>query len=346
MKCRTLTLSLFAPVLLFACSSDTRLPAREIRGQAMGTNYHVVIVDPAPDLPLAALSSKLQRRIEEIENIASTYRDSSDLSKFNRNGSVDWVAVPGELCSMVAAALDVSRETGGAFDVTVGTLVNLWGFGPDFKTNELPSDAAIARALAATGPAKLDADCVNGALRKSVPGLQIDLSAWAKGYAVDQLSEILDATGLQNYLVEIGGEIKVRGRNAMRKAFAIAIERPDPASTDGVAVLNVTDTGVATSGDYRNFFEHDGIRYSHTIDPRTGRPVRHTLSAVTVVHSSAAYADAIATALLVLGYEDGVRFADDHAIAAYFAVVSNNGVAYHASTAFAANHYLPGHTRP
>lgn len=333
-------LCLLTLALLLACADDSRLPAQEIRGHAMGTNYQVVIVDPDDDLPLEALRRQLQQRIEQIEDLASTYRDSSEISKFNQNRSTDWITVSAAFCSMIAAATSVSRETAGAFDPAVGALVNLWGFGPDFTQDKMPGDADIARALATSGAHKLDVDCDNDRLRKSVSGLQIDLSGWAKGHAVDQLADILNAAGQANYLVEIGGEIRVSGRNAERKAFAIAVERPDEATIDGVPVLSVTDTGIATSGDYRNYFEHDGIRYSHTIDPRSGRPVRHTLTAVTVVHPSAAYADAMATALLVLGFEEGQRFANDHAIAAYFAVRQGDGLAYFASAAFAAGDYL------
>tara|TARA_R110002096_G_scaffold6409_1_gene29655 strand:- start:14562 stop:15596 length:1035 start_codon:yes stop_codon:yes gene_type:complete len=333
-------LCLLTLAALVACTDDSQLPAQEIRGHAMGTNYQVVIVDPAEGLPLETLQMQLQRRIEQIEDIASTYRDTSAISKFNRSRSTDWIAVPAEFCSMIAAATNISRETAGAFDPTVGALVNLWGFGPDFLQNELPGDAEIARALASSGEKNLASDCANTRLRKSEPGLQIDLSGWAKGYAVDQLADILDAAGQASYLVEIGGEIRVSGWNTEREPFAIAIERPDTASVDGVAVLNVTDTGIATSGDYRNYFEHDGVRYSHTIDPRNGKPVRHTLTAVTVLHPSAAYADAMATALLVLGFDDAIRYANDHAIAAYFAVREDDRLAYEPSAAFAAEKYL------
>ncbi len=157
-------------------------------------------------------------------------------------------------------------------------------------------------------------------MRKDVADLYVDLSGWAKGYAVDQLAELLDARGIENYLVEIGGELRVKGQNREGEKWAIGIEAPSTSARVPQAILHVTDTSVATSGDYRNYFEHEGQRFSHTIDARTGRPVSHDLAAVTVVNPSTAYADAMATALLVLGPDDGPELARELDIAGYFLV--------------------------
>ncbi len=326
--------------LLPACGGDAHRPSHEIRGSSMGTSFNIVIVDPAPDLSLDELASQIRERLEHIENVASTYRDSSDLGKFNLDPSTDWIIVSNELCQMVFQAAAIGRETGGAFDITIGPLVDLWGFGPDDRSGKPPSDREIETARKAVGLEKLDIDCDQSRLRKSVATSKIDLSGWAKGYAVDQLAELLDAIGQDDYLVEIGGELRVKGHNADDQPFAIAIENPAAAALDGLTIVSVSNTGIATSGDYRNFFEYQGDRYSHTLDPGTGRPVTHTLSAVTVIHPSAAYADAMATALLVLGPNVGLEFANSHALAALFAVSTPAGLKYRSSTAFDAGQFV------
>lgn len=306
----------------------------------MGTSFNIAIVDPAPGLPLDQLASQIRDRLEQIENVASTYRESSDLGRFNLDQSTDWIVVSDDLCRMVFRAAAIGRETGGAFDITIGPLVDLWGFGPGDSSGTPPSDFDVETAREAVGLEKLDIDCDQSRLRKSVATTELDLSGWAKGYAVDQLAELLDAVGQDNYLVEIGGELRVKGRNADDLPFAIAIENPAAAVFEGLTIIRVTNTGIATSGDYRNFFEHQGIRYSHTLDPATGRPVTHTLSAVTVIHPSTAYADALATALLVLGPSAGLEYANSHKLAALFAVSTPDGLLYRASTVFNAGHFI------
>jgi thiamine biosynthesis lipoprotein len=214
----------------------------------------------------------------------------------------------------------ISVLTDGAFDITVGPLVNLWGFGPTGSVLEPPTDAAIAAARQHVGYEKLHTDCGHSTIRKDDAALYVDLSGWAKGRAVDAVSAMLDTSGIGNYLVEIGGELRVSGHNSEQRKWAVAIEAPSTSQRVPQAVIRVTDTSVATSGDYRNYFEYGGNSYSHTIDPRTGRPVTHGLAAVTVVHPENAFADAMATALLVLGPEAGPRVAEDLGIAAYFLV--------------------------
>ncbi len=306
----------------------------------MGTTFNIVLVDPNPEILRSDLRPLLIERLEQLENLASTYRPESDISAFNMNDTTEWVRVSKEFCRMVSDALDMGRETGGAFDITVGPLVNLWGFGPDKSSNAPPSESEIDALRSTLGYEKLEADCERKALRKSIAGLQIDLSGWAKGFAVDQLSRQLIDTGVDNFFVELGGEIRVRGHNADKRRFAIAIEKPSREPVDENSIMRVSNMGIATSGDYRNFFEYEGVRYSHTIDPRTGRPVDHNLSAVTVVHESTAYADAMATALLVLGPLDGMALANELGIAAYFAVSTSSGFEFQSSAAFSAGGYF------
>ena len=202
--------------------------------------------------------------------------------------------------------------------MTVGPLVNLWGFGPTVSVDEPPGNDTITSAMQDIGYTKLLVDCSVPALRKEFPGIYVDLSAFAKGHAVDEVAELLEARALADYLVEIGGEMRMRGTNARGELWAIAVEAPDRADRSVRKVVRLTDSAMATSGDYRNFFEHGGRFYSHTIDPRTGYPVTHNGASVTVVADTAAFADAAATALLVLGPEAGMELAERESIAAYF----------------------------
>ena len=224
--------------------------------------------------------------------------------------------------------------TDGAFDITVGPLVNLWGFGPGDSIAEPPSDAEIRALLDSVGHQHLQADCEQPALRKALPGLVLDMSAFGKGYAADAVGDQLDAKGYANYLVEVGGELRVRGHNARGEKWAIGIEAPLVDQRRPYAVVRLTDTAVATSGDYRNYFEADGTRYSHTIDTRTGRPITHSLASVTVVDPRGYRADALATALLVLGPEQGMQLATRENLAVLFLLRGESGFDEQASPAF------------
>jgi thiamine biosynthesis lipoprotein len=315
-----------ALLLLSACSNGARLPQIELAGHTMGTTFNIVLVAPGEELQKDALQSDIVTTLDHIEDLASTWRDESELSSFNAAMTTDWQPVSVEFCNVLEQALSISATTGGAFDITVGPLVNLWGFGPDGEVMAPPGDAEIAAAKARVGFDKLETQCDKAAARKLAPDLYVDLSGWAKGYAVDRVAALLDEYELGRYLVEIGGEVRVRGHNAAGRKWAIAIEAPATDRRDVQSVVHVTDTGVATSGDYRNYFVYQGSNYSHTIDPRTGRPVDHNLAAVTVVDESAAYADAMATALLVLGPEDGPLLAEELGVAGYFLIRNPTGI--------------------
>jgi len=326
MNGRAVVLPLLASIIAIGCSDDSVLASYDLHGNTMGTTFNVTLVAPSAQTDLEHLKSGIHEKLEHIENIASTYRADSELSRFNANPSTDWVSVLPELCDMIAAAQEVSDTTGGAFDITVGPLVNLWGFGPQQSEPELPTDEEVAAAQLKVGNVKLQTNCEQSMLRKTIADVYVDLSGWAKGYAVDEIAELLDSGQLTNYLVEIGGELRVSGHNAEQRDFAIAIEKPLQNNEMDHSIVRLSNVAVATSGDYRNFYVHDGQRYSHTIDPRTGRPVTHNLTGVTVVTSSTAYADAMATALLVLGPEDGHALAEQLELASYFLVRTDSGI--------------------
>ena len=331
MVLRSLTTCL-ALVALAAC--DNSLPQLDLEGSALGTSFVVSLVEPADDLNAEQLRADVLLVLGTVDDLASTWRDDSELTAFNADLSIDWIPVSDQFCLLLERSQEVSAATGGAFDLTIGPLVNLWGFGPDGEVTEPPSSADIEAAKRRVGFDKLEIDCAEGLVRKDEPDLYIDLSGWAKGYAVDQLAEMLDARGIEHFLVEVGGELRVKGNNREGSNWAIGIEAPSTSARVPHAIVNVTNTSVATSGDYRNFFEHDGQRFSHTIDARTGRPITHDLAAVTVIDSSAAYADAMATALLVLGPDAGPALADELHLAAYFLVRNQENIREITTTEF------------
>ena len=289
-----------------------------LAGPTMGTSWSVQIPQPPAGLDQAALYADITAVLAEVNARMSTYQPDSELSRFNVAQSTDWFPVSVELVRLVETALAVSTLSDGAFDVTVGPLVNLWGFGPDVTADALPTQTDLDAARARVGWTQLDSRAEPPALRKARADVYVDLSAIAKGHGVDRVADALDARGLTDYLVEIGGELRGRGVNAHGEPWRIAIERPDPGRRAVLRVVALADQAMATSGDYRNFFELDGQRYSHTIDPATGRPVDHQLASVTVLAQRCSEADAWATALLVLGPERGRVLADERGLAALF----------------------------
>jgi len=299
------------------CSTD---PAIAISGHTMGTTYNVKVVSVGVDAD--ALKAKIDMELVRINHLMSTYEPDSELSRFNRAPVGEWFDVSPDTMAVLHLAGLVNTLSDGSFDVTVGPLVNLWGFGPDPSLDEIPSDESIAAALARTGFGHLTLG--EGKLRRDVD-TYVDLSAIAKGYGVDSVAALLDREGFNNYLVEIGGEVRTRGHNARDKPWRIAIERPDVAERIPFATVNVSDMGMATSGDYRNYFEKDGVRYSHTIDPVTGRPITHSMASITVIASTTAMADALATAIDVMGPVKGMELATAQNIAAFAIIKGPNG---------------------
>jgi thiamine biosynthesis lipoprotein len=312
-------------MLLATLSGCTRTPkALAIFGETMGTTYSVKIVPEgggAIDGPrLEKLRRLVEDRLEEVNAKMSTYSPQSELSRFNAWPETSPFTVSRETLEVLTIAAKVSGETGGAFDITVGPLVNAWGFGPSFRSETPPDAATIAALQKRIGYRLLELSAADSTVRKSHPDVYCDLSAVAKGYAVDRVADALEAQGVERYMVEVGGEVRTRGRNDRGEPWQIAIERPDPTARSIERIVPVSDLSVATSGDYRNFFEREGRLYSHIMDARTGRPVAHALASVSVFHARCAVADAYATAILVLGPEEGYRFAVEKDLAVLFIV--------------------------
>ena len=281
----------------------------------MGTQYSLQLVTADPD---AGLAADIEATLDGVEALMSTYREDSIVSRFNNSRDTDWFSVPKPLCEVVAEAIDISVQSDGAFDITLSPLVDLWGFGPGGGNRQPPSRDSIDALLDATGYDKLETDCSRPALSKASALLRIDLSAIGKGRGVDDVAELLDARGITDYLVEIGGEVRARGRKPGGASWRIAVEAPLREERRIVTSFALDDSAVATSGDYRNYFESGGRYYSHLLDPRTGAPVEHETAAVTVVADTATRADALATALLIMGKADGYALAERENIAALF----------------------------
>ena len=310
--------------LLSSCAPERPEELHEFTGLTMGTSWSVLV--HAAQLPLTRprLQSEFNTILNRVNSEMSTHLPESELSRINDTGGAAWLTVSASLMHVLQAAQDISRSTQGAFDVTIGPLVNLWGFGPE-QDFAVPGEEHVDAALRLVGYEHLDLDPAASALKKANGGIQIDFSAIAKGYGVDEIAHYLDRLNLDNYLVEIGGEIRARGVNRANIPWQIGIEQPVAGQRAVRRIIKLENTAMATSGDYRNYFEKDGTRYSHTIDPRTGHPVFHRLASVTVLHPSTMLADAWATGLLVLGPDEGYATALENGLAAYFIMHHDEG---------------------
>ena len=325
---------LVAMLALAACSGEHG-PV-ELSGSTMGTQFNIKLPGGIGDYAPLRLQKDIEAELEDAEAQMSTYQWESVITQFSVSESLDWYAVPDAFCGKVQKSLQISEMTGGAFDITVSPLVNLWGFGPADIVDTVPEDETVATLLEITGYEHLQADCAQPAIRKDIAELMLDMSAIGKGFAADRVADFLEEKGFANYLVEIGGELRIRGKNSSGADWAIGIEAPMAYKREPHMVIHLTDTAMATSGDYRNFFEVDGQRFSHTIDIRTGKPVTHSLASVTVVDKKAWRADALATALLVMGPEDGMAFAESEGLAVLMLLRTDDGFEERQTAAFKA----------
>ncbi|MDJ0851924.1 MAG: FAD:protein FMN transferase [Myxococcota bacterium] len=298
-----------------------------LSGPAMGTTWTVTLAATGRSrADLDTARSAVEERLETVNRLMSTWQPDSELSRLNAHASTEPFAVSGQTLEVLRLARDVSQKTGGAFDVTVRPLVALWGFGADARApDDPPAASEVAEVRSRVGYRLLDVDPTAGSVRKARPDLACDLSAIAKGYGVDQAAEALEALGWSDFFVEVGGEVRVRGQRPGGGAWRVGIERPDEAGRVVFGVLELRDRSMATSGDYREFYEQGGERRSHIIDPRTGRPVGHGVASVSVVHERAVLADAWATALSVLGPDEGARAVEAGGFGAFFVLRTPSG---------------------
>jgi FAD:protein FMN transferase len=315
-------------------------PELELSGSALGTSWHVRLVSaPAGPAP-AALADAVRTTLARVDACMSTWRDDSELSRFNAQRGAAWFPVSAETAEVTRLALEVHRLSEGAFDPTVEPLVVLWGFGPGVRRQRPPPPDALARARARVDASQLAVRLEPPALRKGRPDLAVDLSGVAKGFAVDAVSRRLEALGARRFLVEIGGELRSRGAAPGGGPWRVGVERPEAGPSRVGWVVGLDDAALATSGLQRKFFVFSGRRYAHILDPRTGWPVQDALASVSVLAPDAARADAWATALLVLGSEEGWRVARLRGLAVLF-VTERDGRLEARATPALERHRLP-----
>ena len=298
----------------------------QLTGQTMGTSWSVKFGNPRL-LPLDGVRTAIDAALQKVVSQMSTWEAGSDISRYNAAAAGSWHTLAPEFFEVLQCALHWARASGGACDPTVGPLVALWGFGAHARPRRAPAAHEVAQALAHTGWSRLDIDAARHRVLQP-GGIALDLSGVAKGFAVDELARALQSLALQNFLIDIGGELYGSGQRPDGLPWRVALPHQGTLSLGGLAV--------ATSGDAWHAWEQAGRRYSHTLDPRSGEPVAHALSSATVAHTSCIAADALATAVLVLGPENGMDFADTHGLAVQFVLRGAHGPTVRCSTAWAA----------
>lgn len=296
----------------------------------MGPIVWNVKVDALPvGMDAGGLRGRVQERLDRVNDRMSTWQPDSQLSRFERHEGVDWFEVSPETARVIGRAIEIADLSSGAFDPTVAPLVDLWSFGDEDVPRRIPSDAEIDAARERVGWRAIEVRDDPPAIRRTRPGIALDLSAIAKGFAVDEVCRELEAAGIGGFLVEVGGELRTKGAKPDGEAWRVGIERPHEGLDRRVyRSLVIGNRALATSGDYRNYFDVDGVRYSHTIDPATGRPITHRLASVSIVADDCTTADAWATALMVLGPERGYDLAVEEGIAAYLLVRRADGTGF------------------
>ncbi len=309
-------------VLLAGCQRE---PVEyRFEGNTMGTYY---LVHAFCDYSQPGLQARVDALLEDVNDQMSTYREQSVLSRLNRAPIGTWFDITPELAEVLQVSQTLAEQSDGAFDITVGPVVNLWGFGPDGQRDAPPSDSEIERALERVGYQSLEVRAAPPAARRH-QDIYVDLSGIAKGYGVDAVFELLAASSCEAALVDIGGDLRVGAERPDGRGWRIGIEVPEPDTRDAAhRVIELTDKALVTSGDYRNFLEHDGQRLSHTMDPRTGRPVTHQVASITTIHRSATWADGYATLFGVLAPDDALALADEQSVPVFMLVQDDdNGI--------------------
>ena len=288
-----------------------------INGLTMGTTYSIKIKTADAAVNKEKIRADIEKILLEINQKMSTYIVDSELSVINFSNSLDLNLISDDLFKVISHANTISKTTNGAFDITVGPLVNLWGFGPNKSENKIPSNEEIELIKKNIGYKKIYLNKETTSIKKLHPDLYVDLSGIAKGFAVDKIALYLNSYNLENYLVEIGGELIAKGTNEDNEVWQIGIENPN---NNLAKIIGLKDIAMATSGDYRNYFEKNGVRYSHTINPNTGKPIKHKLASVTVLDKTAMNADALATAFMVLGPAKTIELANELKIGVYLII--------------------------
>ncbi|WP_448092304.1 FAD:protein FMN transferase [Pseudomonas lini] len=300
-------------------------------GPTMGSRYSIQYVRHTSTPGPKAVQSEVENILAEVDRQFSTYRSDSDTERFNALPAGRCQVMPGPVLELIRVGEQLSSQSDGAFDLTVEPLLNLWGFGPQSREEKVPTADALAltRQRVGYGHLRIDGD----RLCKDAP-VEVDFNSLAAGYAVDRIAGRLEALGIDSYLAEATGELKAAGHKPDGSAWHVALEEPRDDQQVVERIIAVDGYGVSTSGDYRNYFQQNGQRYSHTFDARTGAPVLHTLASVTVIHPSALMADGLSTLLLILGPERGWDYAETHDIGAFFVIRADTGFVTRTNQAF------------
>ncbi|MCF8240962.1 MAG: FAD:protein FMN transferase [Melioribacteraceae bacterium] len=325
--------------LLISCSGEDKTFDRKLNvltGHTMGTTYSVKVVDEnqLPDQKITALKQSVDSILIEVNRQMSTYIPEAEISRFNKFDKTEWFNISEDFAFVLDESIQICKITGNSLDITIAPVVNIWGFGPDQRPRKIPTDDELLSNMKSVGIENLQVKFDPPAVKKSNSAVQVDLSSTAKGFGVDKVFYFLTELGYKNIMVEIGGEVRTSGYNHKNEFWKIGISEAD--QSGGInKVVELKNSAMATSGDYWNYFEEDGVRYSHTIDPLTGKPITHKLASVTVIDSTCLRADGLATGIFVMGPEKGYNFAVEMELMVYMIVKNDTGFGVVESPKFA-----------
>jgi thiamine biosynthesis lipoprotein len=322
---------IISTLLITGCGNSQHNEEAYLEGKTMGTTYHIKFY--AEQVDPQAVQAEIDAVLVDINQSMSTYIEDSEINTFNRLDANEVMPISDDFRAVISESMRIGNST-KTLDVTMGPLIDLWGFGPDKKPTKRPTNEALANMINNIGIDKLVLN--EQGLVKTMADLELSFSATAKGYGIDKVAELLQSKGITDYMVEIGGELRIAGTKPDNQAWRIAIEQPDasPGERKVHRVLAPGNNGIATSGDYRIFYTMDGETYTHLLDPMTGMPIKHDLVSVTVLHPSAMTADGLATALTVMGMEKAQRYAQQHDLPVYLIAKSAQGLVTYSSPAF------------
>ena len=310
-------------ILSFAlsCTNSTDNAVNSIHGETMGTTFSVKFIT-TESVDISEIETEINNLLKDVNQQMSTYIPNSELSLFNKSTDTNWINVSQDLALVFSEAIRISELSEGKFDITIAPLVNLWGFGPQNKPETIPTTKEIDALRNFVGYKNINVRLSPPSIKKQHPMVTCDLSAIAKGFGVDKVSEFLNSKGIYNHLVEIGGELRASGKK-INNNWIVGISSPSQSGTIQEKI-SLNNLSMATSGDYWNYFEENGVRYSHTIDPQTGKPITHNLASVTVVANNCMLSDALATAIDVMGPKLGYNFAVKNELKVYYIVKEEN----------------------
>ena len=290
-------------------SSFSEYNKLQVEGTTMGTYFRITYW-AKPGFDEISLDESIQQIFHNVNQMMSNWNPSSEVSQFNNHRSKNWYPVSDQVVQLVTQSKKMSELSGGAFDITAGALIGAWGFGPG-EERRIPDPQDVTKALQSVGYLKLESRSEPPGLKKLEPEMGLNFSAIAKGFAIDRIAVLLESKSISHYLIDIGGDMLANGGYPDGSAWEIALEFPDFVGLNVYKVFSVTTSAIASSGNYRNFFEQDGETYSHILDPRSGKPVSHNLLSVTVFDATATQADALATTVMVLGPDAGLKLLND-----------------------------------